>query len=80
MILDSKRFIILDLSETEKQNNDIRNIDYIQIADPANKNAYVYINSVKQRYEEARSQMGKRELRSIITLNTAAENKNQSFR
>lgn len=76
----SERFIILDPSETEKQNYDIRNIDKIQIIDPANKNPYIDINSVKQPYGEAISQMEKRKLRSIITLSTAAEYKNQTFR
>lgn len=79
-ISDGERFIKLDTSETEKQNYDTRNIDNIKIVDPANKNSYVEINTVKQHYGEAMSQQEKRKLRSTITLNTDVEYNNQSFR
>ncbi|MEO8233387.1 MAG: hypothetical protein ABI638_13970 [Ignavibacteriota bacterium] len=39
-ISDGERFIILDASDTEKQNYYILNIANIQIVDPANKNSY----------------------------------------
>ena len=39
-ISDGERFIILNPSDTEKQNYYIRNIANIQIVDTANKNSY----------------------------------------
>ncbi|HCY75153.1 MAG TPA: hypothetical protein DHV28_04475 [Ignavibacteriales bacterium] len=79
-ISDGERFIMLDPSESEKQNYDNRNIDNIKLADPANKNSYVDINSVKLHYGEAMQQLEKRKFRSTITLNTDVEYNNQSFR
>lgn len=77
IISGGERFILLDPSDTETQNFDIRNISNIQIVDTAIKNSYIDYISAKHRYKEAISKQGKRKLRSTITLNVDAEYKNQ---
>ncbi|MFZ2322289.1 MAG: hypothetical protein WAV89_01200 [Ignavibacteriaceae bacterium] len=69
IMLNSERFIKLELTDTKKDNVNIRNIAYIQIVYPVNKDSYTDINSIKNRYEAAIQQNKKRKHLFAITLN-----------
>lgn len=80
MILNSERFVMLDLVNTISENQTTREYPIIQIVDSSNKYSFQNVEAIKSRIENTIKFEEKREDLSTITLNTDVEYNNQSFR
>ena len=80
MILDSDRFIMLDLVNTVSENETTRDYPIVQIVDSSNKYSFQNVEAIKSRIENTIKFEEKREDLFTITLNIDEDYKNQLFR
>ena len=80
IILDSDRFIMLDLVNTVSENKTTRDYPIVQIVDSSNKYSFQNVEVIKNRIENTIKFEEKREDLFTITLNIDEDYKNQLFR
>lgn len=80
MILNSERFVMLDLVNTISENQTTREYPIIQIVDSSNKYSFQNVEAIKSRIENTIKFEEKREDLFTITLNIDEDYKNQLFR
>ena len=80
IILDSDRFIMLDLVNTVSENKTTRDYPIVQIVDSSNKYSFQNVEAIKSRIENTIKFEEKREDLFTITLNIDEDYKNQLFR
>lgn len=80
MILDSDRFVVLDLVDTASENQSTRDYPFVQIVDSSNKYSFQNVEAIKNRIENTIKFEEKREDLFTITLNIDEDYKNQLFR
>jgi hypothetical protein len=80
MMLDSNRFVMLDLENTRNENETTKGYPIVQIVDPSNINSFHNIEVIKSRVERMIKFEEKREHLFKITLNIDEDYKNQLFR
>ena len=80
MMLDSNRFVMLDLVNTINQNETTRDYPIVQIVDSSNKYSFQNVEAIKSRIENTIKFEEKRENQFTINLNIDEDYKNQLFR
>ncbi len=80
MILNSDRFVMLDLVNTVSENKIARDYPIVQIVDSSNKYSLQNVEAIKSRIESKIKFEEKREDLFTITLNMDEDYKNQLFR
>jgi len=80
MMLDSNRFVILDLENTINENETTKGYPIVQIVDPSSINSFHNVEAIKSRVERMIKFEEKREHLFKITLNIDENYKNQLFR
>ena len=80
MILNSDRFVMLDLVNTVSENKTTRDYPIVQIVDSSNKYSLQNVEAIKSRIENTIKFEEKREDLFTITLNIDEDYKNQLFR
>ncbi len=80
MMLDSNRFVMLDLVNTLSENQTTRDYPIVQIVDSSNKYSFQNVEAIKSRIENTIKFEEKREDLFTITLNMDEDYKNQLFR
>ena len=80
MILDSNRFVMLDLVNTISENETTKGYPIVQIVDPSNKNSFQNFEDIKSRIESLIKIVEKRNNLFTITLNVGVGHKTQLFR
>ena len=80
MILNSDRFVMLDLVNTISENQTTRDYPIVQIVDSSNKYSFQNVEAIKSRIENTIKFEEKREDLFAITLNIDEDYKNQLFR
>jgi hypothetical protein len=80
MILNSDRFVMLDLVNTISENQTTRDYPIVQIVDSSNKISLQNVEAIKSRIESKIKFEEKREDLFTITLNMDEDYKNQLFR
>lgn len=80
MILDSNRFITLDLANTISENETTKGYPNVQIVYPSNKNSFHNVEAIKSRIESLIKFEEKRNNLFTITLNVDVDYKTQLFR
>jgi hypothetical protein len=79
MILNSDRFVMLDLVNTVSENKTTREYPIVQIVDSSNKYSLQNVEAIKSRIESTIKFEEKREDLFTITLNMDEDYKNQLF-
>jgi hypothetical protein len=77
LILDSNRFIMLDLVNTISENETTKSYPIVQIVNPLNKNSYQDIEAIKNRIGNSIKLNEERKDLFKITLNVDADFINQ---
>jgi enolase len=77
LILDSNRFIMLDLVNTISENETTKSYPIVQIVNPLNKNSYQDIEAIKNRIGNSIKLDEERKDLFTITLNVDADFINQ---
>jgi len=80
IMLDSNRFVMLDLVNTINENETAKGYPIVQIVDSSNKYSLQDVEAIKSRIESKIKFEEKREDLSTITLNIDEDFKNQLFR
>jgi len=80
MMLNAERFITLDVSNTLSENEIACSSANIQIAYPPNRNIYLDIKAIMNRFERTLKPEEKRKHIFTITLNQDAGYQTQHFR
>lgn len=80
MILDSNRFVMLDLVNTISENETTKSYPIVQIVDPLSKSTYQSTEAIKNRIGRDLKFEEKRKYLFTITLNLDEHYKNQLFR
>jgi len=80
IMLDSNRFVMLDLVNTINENKTAKGYPIVQIVDSSNKYSLQNVEAIKSRIESKIKFEEKREDLSTITLNIDEDFKNQLFR
>lgn len=77
MILNSNRFVMLDLVNTISENETTKDYPFVQIVNPLNKNSYQDIEAIKNRIGNSLKLEEERKDLFIITLNVDGDFINQ---
>ncbi len=80
MIIDSDRFVMLDLVNTISENETTKGYPIVQIVSPLSKSTYQSIEAIKNRIGRDLKFEEKREDLFTITLSIDEDYKNQLFR
>jgi hypothetical protein len=80
IMLDSNRFVMLDLVNTINENETAKGYPIVQIVDSSNKYSLQDVEAIKSRIESKIKFEEKREDLTTITLNIDEDFKNQLFR
>ncbi len=80
MLLNSNRFVMLDLADTIWENHKTRDYPIVQVVDQSNKYFFQNVEAIKAHIENKINFEEKREDLFIITLNIDEDYRNQVFR